>query len=53
MVENNILYYKPSVTLRFTDGSESIQYFPNFAMANKFGHELASKYFTSKLEIKE
>jgi len=53
MVEDNVLYYKPSVTLKFVDGSETVKYFQNFAMANKFGHELASKHFTSKLEIKE
>lgn len=53
LIDGNKLYYKPKVILRFIDGSESTQYFPNFAMANKFGHELATENFTSKLEIKE
>ena len=51
--EDNKLYYKPKVILKFQDGSETIKRFQTFAMANKYGHELSSKHFTSKLEIKE
>lgn len=52
-IEGDKLYYKPKVILRFVDGSETIKRFDTFSQANKYGHELSSKYFTSKLEIKE
>ena len=48
------LFRKPCVKLYFTNEYvTTVKYFPNFAMANKFGHELATENFTSKLEIKE
>lgn len=53
MVENNKLYYKPKVVLRFVDGSETIKRFDTFALANKWAYEIASKNITSKIEIKD
>lgn len=53
MAEENEVYYKPKVILRFVDGSEAIKRFDTFSQASKYGYDIASKNITSKLEIKD
>lgn len=47
--ENNIVYYAPSVIIKFFDGHKEIKEFDTFEEANKWGRDIANKSISNQL----